>query len=184
MSLENNLTNFDPPWKKLHNQTVMLVCNRVLFSWRSKVQHSKDGNCTQRTSNCQWSVGWKNLIPCLLCDVSRKKYKFDRSTHYCIYRILVEQWMNLWFLCLSMVVGLQKDLTVKSSFSEKATKIWKKFALVLTVLSENNCFVKTGGRFFQFFLPSLNVWTLHIQAVYLSLLLTSHNCSQVMYFWH
>ena len=38
---------------------------------------------------------------------------------------------------------------VKFSFSEKAKKIWKNLPLVLTLLSKNSCFVKTGGRFFQ-----------------------------------
>ena len=39
---------------------------------------------------------------------------------------------------------------VKSSFSKKATKIWKNIQLVLTLLSKNNCFVKIGRRFFKF----------------------------------
>ena len=38
---------------------------------------------------------------------------------------------------------------VKSSFFEKATKIWKNLPVVLTPLSKNSCFVKTSGRFFQ-----------------------------------
>ena len=42
-----------------------------------------------------------------------------------------------------------KTSMVKSSFSKKATKIWKKFPLVLTILSKDSCFVKSGGRFFQ-----------------------------------
>ena len=37
----------------------------------------------------------------------------------------------------------------KSSFSEKATKIWKILPLALMLLSKNSCFVKMGGRFFQ-----------------------------------
>ena len=45
---------------------------------------------------------------------------------------------------------------LKSSLSEKATKVLKKFTLVLTLLS----FVKTGGRFFQILWPSHNVLTL------------------------
>ena len=31
---------------------------------------------------------------------------------------------------------------LKSSFSEKATKIWKNFPLVLTLLSKDSCFIK------------------------------------------
>ena len=50
---------------------------------------------------------------------------------------------------------------IKFSFSEKATKIWKNLPLVLTLLSKNNCFVKTSGRSFQIFRPSHNVWTLN-----------------------
>ena len=50
---------------------------------------------------------------------------------------------------------------LKFSFSEKATKIWKNLPLVLTLLSKNNCFVKTGGRFFQILWPSHNIWTLN-----------------------
>ena len=49
---------------------------------------------------------------------------------------------------------------VKSSFSEKAIKVWKNLPLVLTLLSKNSCFVKTGGRFFQILWPSHNVLTL------------------------
>ena len=52
---------------------------------------------------------------------------------------------------------------IKSSFSEKATKIWKNLPLVLTLMSKNNFFVKTGGRFFQILWPSHNVWTLSDQ---------------------
>ena len=39
--------------------------------------------------------------------------------------------------------------TIKSSFSEKAPKIWKNLPLVLTLLSRNSCFVKTDGEFFS-----------------------------------
>ena len=49
---------------------------------------------------------------------------------------------------------------VKFSFSEKATKNWKNLPFVLTLLSKNSCFVKTGGRFFQILWPSHNVLTL------------------------
>ena len=49
---------------------------------------------------------------------------------------------------------------VKSRFSEKATKLGKNLALVMTPMSENNCFVETGGRFFQISWPSHNVVTL------------------------
>ena len=51
---------------------------------------------------------------------------------------------------------------LKSSFSEKVTKIWKNLPLVLMLLSKNNCFVKTGGRCFQILWPSHNVGTLNI----------------------
>ena len=48
---------------------------------------------------------------------------------------------------------------IKSSFSEKVTNIWKNLPLVLTVLSKNNCFVKTGGRLFQilYFRPTFEL---------------------------
>ena len=49
---------------------------------------------------------------------------------------------------------------LKFRFSEKATKIWKNLPLVLTLLSKNSCFVKTGGRFFQILWPSHNILTL------------------------
>ena len=39
----------------------------------------------------------------------------------------------------------------------KGHKNLKKIPLVLTLLSENNCLVKKGGRFFQIFRPSHNV---------------------------
>ena len=44
-----------------------------------------------------------------------------------------------------------KGELVKSSFSEKAVKIKKNLPTVLTLLSKNSCFVKTGGRFFSNF---------------------------------
>ena len=49
---------------------------------------------------------------------------------------------------------------LKSSFSKKVTKIWINLPLVLTLLSKKNCFVKTGGRFFQILWPPHNFWTL------------------------
>ena len=49
---------------------------------------------------------------------------------------------------------------LKLSFSEKATKIWKNYPLVLTLLSKNSCFVKKSGRFFQILWPSHNFLTL------------------------
>ena len=51
---------------------------------------------------------------------------------------------------------------LKFSFSEKATKIWKNLPIVLTLLSNNSCFVKKGGRFFQILQPSHNLLTLPI----------------------
>ena len=54
----------------------------------------------------------------------------------------------------------KKVCIIKFSFSEKATKIWKNLPLVLTLLSKNNYFVKTSGRFFQILWPSHNVLTL------------------------
>ena len=63
-----------------------------------------------------------------------------------------------WRNCKSNSIFHPKKL--KFSFSEKTTKIWKNLPLVLTLLSKNNCFVKTGGRFFQILWPSHNVWTL------------------------
>ena len=58
--------------------------------------------------------------------------------------------------------NFRANYMMKSSFSEKATKVWKNLPLVLTLLSENNCFVKTSRRFFQNLWPSHNVWTLKI----------------------
>ena len=56
---------------------------------------------------------------------------------------------------------------LKFSFSEKAQKIWKNLPLVLTLLSKSNCFVKTGGRFFQILWPSHNIWTLYTKLSFL-----------------
>ena len=39
-------------------------------------------------------------------------------------------------------------IPVKSSFSEKTTKIWKILPLDLMLLSKNSCFFNTGGIFF------------------------------------
>ena len=66
----------------------------------------------RRTVNDQL-VG-KTLFPAFSVMWPERKYKVDRSTHYCIYRILVEQQMNLWILSLSMVVKLTKDLIVSN----------------------------------------------------------------------
>ena len=49
---------------------------------------------------------------------------------------------------------------LKSSLSEKATKLWKNLPLVMTLLSKNSCFVKTGRRLFQILWPSHSVLTL------------------------
>ena len=46
-----------------------------------------------------------------------------------------------------LVSSIKLDM-LKSSFSEKATKIWKNLPLGLTLLGKNRCFVKTGKRFF------------------------------------
>ena len=48
-------------------------------------------------------------------------------------------------------------LLLKSRLSEKATKFEKNLPPVLFLLSKNNCFVKTGGIFFQILWPSHNV---------------------------
>ena len=48
---------------------------------------------------------------------------------------------------------------VKSSFSEKATKIWKNLPLVLMLLSKTSVLSKQVGDFFQTLWPH-NVWTL------------------------
>ena len=63
-----------------------------------------------------------------------------------------------YFKKLSYLHGVLSRL--KFSFSEKATTFWKNLPLVLTLLSKDSCFVKTGGRFFQILWPSYNVWTL------------------------
>ena len=52
------------------------------------------------------------------------------------------------------------SILVKFRFSEKATKFEKNLPLVLTLLGENSCFVKTGGIFFQILWRSHNVLTL------------------------
>ena len=68
------------------------------------------------------------------------------------------------------VIGTEHhhNLMLKSSFSEKPTKIWKNLPLVLMLLSKHNCFVKTGGRFFQILWPCLNfnndlIWMLNLK---------------------
>ena len=57
-------------------------------------------------------------------------------------------------LCLCLLAPFTKEpsygpnpFLLKSSFSGKATKIWKNLPLALTLLSKNSCFVKTFGRF-------------------------------------
>ena len=52
------------------------------------------------------------------------------------------------------------SILVKFRFSEKATKFEKNIPLLLTLLGENSCFVKTGGIFFQILWRSHNVLTL------------------------
>ena len=65
-----------------------------------------------------------------------------------------------WSAFGTWTTGKYQVFFLKFSFSEKVTKIWKNIPLVLTLLSENNCFVITGGRFFQILWPSHNVWIL------------------------
>ena len=61
---------------------LMLVCNRVLFSWRSKVQHSKDGNCTQLTSSANDQLVGKTLFSAFSVMWVQRKYKWLRSFYY------------------------------------------------------------------------------------------------------
>ena len=58
------------------------------------------------------------------------------------------------------IVKLQCEYLLKVQLFWKVHKNWKNLPLLLTLLSKNNCFVKTSGRFFQIFWPSYNVWTL------------------------
>ena len=71
-------------------------------------------------------------------------------------------------LGVELVINLEKvsfrqNHSLKSRFSEKSTKVGKNLTLVLTLLSENSCFVKKDGIFFfQIVRPSHNVLTLKI----------------------
>jgi hypothetical protein len=57
---------------------------------------------------------------------------------------------------------------LKFRFSEKTTKFRKNLPLVLTLLGENGCFVKTGWRFFLILWRSHNVLTLkHLNLLFL-----------------
>ena len=100
---------------------------------------------------------------------------------------------------LVLARNLNQDLSylvitvLKFSFSEKATKIWKNLPLVLTLLSKNNCFVKTGWRSFQILWLPHNIWTLKIKchfrkilphierppAAYLSVLMVEVFCNDI-----
>ena len=61
-------------------------------------------------------------------------------------------------LCYARCIDL-----LKVQLFWKGHKNLKNLPLVLTLLSKNNCFVKTGWRFFQILWPSHNVWTLSIE---------------------
>ena len=50
---------------------------------------------------------------------------------------------------------------VKSSFSEKATKNWKKYLTCFDTTEWKQLFCQKGGRFFQILWPSHNVLTLN-----------------------
>ena len=52
------------------------------------------------------------------------------------------------------------NISQSSGFLRRPQKFEKNLLLVLTLLSKNSCFVKTGGRFFQILWPSYNVLTL------------------------
>ena len=87
--------------------------------------------------------------------ISRAKNRFIAI--YCPH--IVHVWAvggrHLHSFLLSVWLCLQNNTSTSwrssSSFSEKATKIWKNLPLVLTLLSKNNGFVKTSGRFFSNF---------------------------------
>ena len=85
-------------------------------------------------------------------------------TRFCLFLIILLFWdEKIIFLPLKIISSSPPkkrnyrtktrpiSISVKSSFSKKATKIWKTLPLVSTLLSKNSYFVKTGGRFFQIF---------------------------------
>ena len=67
--------------------------------------------------------------------------------------VFTQQCQNKWDYGLFRKAGL---LIIKCL----THKVEKNLPLVLTLLSKNSCFVKTGGRFFQILWPSHNVLTL------------------------
>ena len=73
--------------------------------------------------------------------------------------------------------------TIKFSFSEKSTKIWKD--LVLTLLSKNSCFVKLIGRFFPKLWLSHNVLTLQYSHCMIEWqqILVSKNNYEIIHGW-
>ena len=100
-----------------------------------------------------------------------KPTKFEKISHLfwqnsCLYSVASEEVGDFfnsllkpnYFKKLSYLHGVLSRLNF--SFSEKATTFWKNLPFVLTLLSKDSCFVKTGGRFFQILWPSYNVWTL------------------------
>ena len=80
---------------------------------------------------------WLFFTACRYLDSYLQLHNWSEYFHLTIFLLQFTQFMcNVWIWVW------------KSSFSEKATKIWKNIPLVLTLLSKNSCFVKTGGRFF------------------------------------
>ena len=97
---------------------------------------------------------------------AKDKWIFRRSQNRVVgscQRATETLWQNCLWNGQEITIKQKSYCVLKSSFSEKATKVWKNLPLVLTLLSKNNCFVKTGRRFFQILWPSHNVWTLNIK---------------------
>ena len=119
----------------------------------------------------RWSVNYVAVrdLPCLICS---KINPFDDISSHTMIENFGREILLIGSLFFQethsnrLPVDFPKirpsgTFLLKSSFSEKATKIRKNLPLVLTLLSsKNNCFVKTSGRFFQILWPSHNVLTL------------------------
>jgi hypothetical protein len=128
-----------------------LICSSVQIIMRhplcrntnvsSKIISPQGGPLSSQIDVCKCSQ------PRRRCNILQYTQVWSRLVLYLVFH---------WYQAL----GCPWIFILKVSFSEKATKLRKKFPLVLTLPSKNNCFVKTSGRFFPILWHSHNVLTL------------------------
>ena len=115
---------------------------------------------------------WAHAIP--LLNMENKGLKKKRGA-----KLPLPQYYTLFSIFCQQIEMTSKEfewmIWEKNIFPETPPKVqlfWKghKNLKKSLLLSKNNCYVKTGGRFFQMLWPSHNIWTLQKN--------THQNCQQ------